>query len=90
MEIKTKEKWIQIMKPEMMSSEESEEEAIVVRPLTYRSPKVNRFLKMVDESITEHKTPQAKRQRKNRTTSDTPSLHSCPSETSIPKWAFSS
>lgn len=75
-------KWLKVLKPEMMSSEESEE-AIVIKPLPYWSSIMNKFLDKVDESIVK-KTPHAKRQRKSRVLSDIPSQRPRPTDTSIP------
>ncbi len=51
MEQESKNKWLKVLKPEMMSSEESEEEIILIKYLVYRSPRVNKFFFMVDKSV---------------------------------------
>ena len=50
---------------EMMSSEESENEAIVVKELPWRSKKVDDFLWALDGEATKRKSEQAKRQTKH-------------------------
>ena len=38
MKQESKKKWLKVLKPEMTSSEESEEEVILIQYLAYRSP----------------------------------------------------
>ena len=71
-----------------MSSEESdpEEDDMFVKPLPWRSDLVNKFLADLDERKTEHKTPQALRQRKKRIVSVHISTRDAPP--GLPKWAL--
>ena len=83
MPVKDKEKWIKIMKINMMSSEESDSEDpnnddIIVKPLEWRSAIVNRFLSKLDD--------QAIRQHKHRVMARTSSERGLPK--GIPKWAI--
>lgn len=66
---KDKEKWKKVFHENFMSSEESDsndEEAIVVRPLPWRSNRVTTFLHSLDDKGREEKSPQARRQMKTR------------------------
>ena len=86
---KDKEKWEKIIVPSTMSSEESvseNEEALVVKPLRWRSKKVSKFLHQLDEKIGTSKKAQAKRQRKERIVSHDYSTRPYPS-IALPSWA---
>ena len=63
---KDKEKWRKVMRPDMMTSEESmsENEELMIVPLTWRSKMVTTFFRKLDEKSMEKKSSQAKRQRK--------------------------
>ena len=65
---KDKEKWRKVMRPDMMTSEESmsENEELMIVPLTWRSKMVTTFFRKLDEKSMEKKSSQAKRQRKLR------------------------
>ncbi len=51
MKLESKKKWLKVLKPEMTSSEESEEEVILIQYLVYRSPRVKKFFLIVDKSV---------------------------------------
>ena len=73
----------------MMSSEESDgDDAIAVKPLLWRSDKVVRFFHQLDDKSSEVKTPQAKRQRRRRVISNTPSTRPKPVDPKFPQWVF--
>ena len=55
-----------VLSAEFMSSEDSEDETIVVRPLPWRSGRVAAFLHSLDDKAQESKSPQARRQMKER------------------------
>ena len=63
---KDKEKWRKVMRPDMMTSEEnmSENEDLMIVPLTWCSKMVTIFFRKLDEKSMEKKSSQAKRQRK--------------------------
>ena len=88
---KEKEKWNKVMTAEMMSSEESngEDDVVIVKPLTWRSGRVTRFFKELDQAGIDSKTSQAKRQRKERVMGSVESMRPMPSA-SLPSWAFTS
>ena len=76
-----------VMKNEMMSSEESDLEdpdVMVIHPLTWRSEYVSKMFAQIDRYTEARKSPQARRQMKKRVTGH-PSKQSCPSD--IPSWA---
>ena len=91
MPLKDKEKWKKILKIDVMSSEESDSDpsndAMIVKPLEWRSAIVDRFLKKLDDKALEVKSPRAKRQRKLRITSSASSQRNPPS--GVPNWAIS-
>lgn len=85
---KTKEKWSKVLIPEVISSEESENEnddSVFVKPLPWRANIVNDFFAQLDSKIMETKSVQAKRQRKQRIVSTTESTRETPP--GLPKWA---
>ena len=65
-----KDKWLSVMKVEVMSSDESDEddgeEVIVVHPLPWLSAEVAAFKQQIDDEIKKEKSPQARRQMKRR------------------------
>ena len=73
-----RQKWLSIMKKELMSSEESEidgdNEVIKVKTLAWRSDHVNRMIKLVDDRILDSRSALARRLMKPRvyTPSDRP------------------
>ena len=74
-----------------MSSEESDgaDDAIIVKHLPWRSLKVTRFFKELDQTGTESKTMQAKRQKKQRVMGSNKSERPMPAVT-LPSWAYAS
>ena len=87
-----KEKWHKILVPEMISSEESDDDADgngvavnVVKKLPWRSDVVREFFYDLDEQYTSGKSSQAKRQTKQRITSIIPSTRPVPE--GFPSWA---
>lgn len=93
---KDRQKWeqSQVLTIHFMSSEESEveddhEEVLIVKELPWRSQKVNRFFKNLDDKEQEHKTPQARRQAKKRVRDrDVISSRPVPSLADVPCWVF--
>ena len=78
------------MTAEVMSSEESNgDDVVIVKPLTWRSGRVTRFFKKLDQAGIDSKTSQAKRQRKERVMESVESMRPMPSA-SLPSWAFTS
>ena len=77
---------------EMMSSEESggedsDSDVIIVRPLPWRSARVNDFFASLDDNTKFHMSSEAKRQTKARCTGD-PSTRPIPKSKGIPSWGF--
>ena len=84
-----KEKWKEIIIPEMISSEESDsenEDVIIVKPLIWRSQKVMGTFRELDAANESTKTKQARRQRRKRVIGAVPSERSKPDN--VPKWAL--
>lgn len=73
---------------ELMSSEESEGETILVKDIPWRSPKATDFFKTLDEQSTKLKSSQAKRQTKQRILSGS-SDRPRPGNSKFPSWALS-
>ncbi len=84
-----KDEWLKVMTVELMSSEESDydnnEEVIVVHPLPWLSDKVVNFKQTLDLEIKKDKTPQARRQMKQRIVG-TPSAR--PLKHGLPSWVL--
>ena len=84
-----KEKWMGVLKPEAMSSDESGDndgdEVILVHPLPWLSAEVTAFKQQLDEEIIKEKSPQARRQTKGRVIG-CPSSRAMPTED--PVWAL--
>ena len=74
---------------ELMSSEESEndneDDVIVVHPLPWLSEKVENFKQTLDIKIKKDKTPQARRQMKQRIIGTTSSR---PPKLELPSWVL--
>lgn len=70
----------------MISSDESDGEAIVMKDLPWRSSRVTDFFKSLDEEAARHKSMQAKRQTKQRILGGS-SIRSKPDK--VPSWAVS-
>jgi hypothetical protein len=84
---KEKEKWMKVFIPQMVSSEESDdsdEDTIVIKPLGWRTERVDSMFHSLDNEIEESKTTQSRRQRKNRVIS---SIYSTRDPPKLPKWA---
>ncbi len=84
---KEKEKWAKICVPELVSSEESEGEVMVVKNLPWRSHTCKDFFKMLDDKGNESKSDQAKRQTKRRIVG-TDSDRNRPSLLVVPSWSL--
>lgn len=70
-----------------MSSEESnEDDTVTVHPLTWRSASINRMFEKMASHVTQKKSPQARRQMKQRVTG-TPSTRPKPTA-DYPRWAL--
>ena len=86
-----KEKWAKVLIPEMISSEDDnddeDEDVFVIRPLPWRSTAVDNFFKSLDAHSKGQKTKQAVRQMKSRVLG-APSSRPKPLDKTIPKWAF--
>ena len=84
---KQKDKWARILSPSFMSSDESDGDSIVTKPLTWRSQLVDKFFERLDQASQEGKSPQARRQTKPRVMGE-PSSRPRPVDDSLPSWAF--
>lgn len=84
-EVKAREKWSKVLTSTFISSEESgEEDEIIVKSLPWRAPRVDAFFRSLDESSKNGKSPQSRRQMKNRVFGQ----HSTrPKPSGIPSWA---
>ncbi|CAI8036687.1 hypothetical protein GBAR_LOCUS20536, partial [Geodia barretti] len=65
-----KKKWMGVLKPEIMSSDESccedDDQFILVHPVPWLSAEVTAFKQKLDEEIKKEKSPRAQRQTKRR------------------------
>ena len=90
---KQRERWLCVMRIDMMSSEESgqeeDEEVILVKTFPWRSDQVNKLLKQLDQKISAERTPQARHQVIRRVIASDPSSCSVPDEETLPCWLFS-
>ena len=86
-----KDKWLSVMKVEVMSSDESDEddgeEVIVVHPLPWLSAEVAAFKQQIDDEIKKEKSPQARRQMKRRIIGS-PSTRPRSTSHDFPSWAL--
>ena len=87
-----KEKWSKALKMELMSSEESdiedEKEVLIHHPIPWLSSTVQTFKKKLDEEIIKGKSPQAKRQRKDRVLGRPPTRPLPTDSENFPTWIF--
>lgn len=86
---KEKEKWEKVLTADMVSSEESDvdqPDVVFIKSLPWRADRVNDFFTQLDEKSNDSKGPQARRQKKRRMLSSTPSSRMLPS--GVPKWAL--
>lgn len=85
------EKWLKVFKADYMSSEESENEEwytpITVKPLLWRSAKVQEMLQRLDQKSLSTKNGQGLRQKRARVVGIVPSNRTAPADS--PKWALS-
>ena len=85
-----KDKWMSVLKPEAMSSDESGDDdgddIILIHPLPWLSAEVKLFKQQLDEEIVKEKSPQARRQTKRRVIG-CPSTRSVPTNERFPAWA---
>ena len=72
---------------EMMSSEDSEDEQLCVKPISWCSEKVENFFSQLDSKSMADKSEQAKRQTKQRIEGDE-STRPKPDSTEYPAWAL--
>ena len=84
-------KWSKVLKMEYISSEESDGEdsidsGIVIKPLSWRSKRLNSMFDHLDQQVSSTRSSQALRQTKKRVISDVPSTRMVPRN--IPKWAI--
>ncbi len=83
-----KKKWNTVITNDFMSSEESgEDDTIVVHPLPWRSEYCTKMFRKIDAYCDNHKSPQAKRQKKPRAFGDVSSRPQ-PKMEEYPSWAF--
>ena len=86
-----RDKWMSVIKPEVMSSAESGEddgeEVIIVRPLPWLLAEVTAFKQQLDEEIKKEKSPQARRQMKRRVIGS-PSARPTPADEDFPASAL--
>lgn len=74
----SRKKWFSVMKNDFMSSEESgEDDSIIIRPLAWRTSYVSNMFKRIDAYCHARKSPQARRQTKQR-------VNGCTSNRSVP------
>ena len=79
-------KWLKVVSNEYMSSEESgEDDTLLVHPIPWRSQYVDQMFKKIDAFCTNKRSPQARRQMKQRSVGS-PSSRQCPID-SAPEWA---
>lgn len=85
-----KDKWLKLMKIEVMSSDESAEEdgeeVLIIHPLPWISAEVVAFKQKMDAEIKKEKSSQARRQTKRRVVGS-PSTRPCPAQ-GLPSWAL--
>ena len=81
------EKWLKVMKTELMSSEDSDGDSIVVHPLPWRSKYVTNMFEKIDGYCCRRKSIQAKRQMKARITGGS-SVRPTPHTPDTPDWAI--
>jgi len=90
---KDKGKWEKVLILELMSSEDSgtddDDDILVVRPLPWRSSKVDQMFKELDKETLSGKSPRSRRQMKQRKTGNPSKRPQC-SIDGVPRWAFSS
>ena len=79
-------KWLTVVTNEYMSSEESDDERILVHSIPWRSDYVNRMFSKIDQYCNERKSPQARRQMKERVTGRPSSR--CSPGSDAPTWAL--
>ena len=85
---KDREKWEKVLTLELMSSEDSGmEEILVVRPLPWRSTRVDEMFDQLDKRIISGKSPRSRWQMKRCKVGNFSKRPHCTSD-SIPKWAF--
>lgn len=81
-------KWQKMFIPELMSSEESGGEQakyIVIRPLTWRASRVDKFFKSLDDAAQGKMSAQSQHQKKEKRIGE-PSAHPKPTG-ELPAWA---
>ena len=79
---------MKLMKNELMSSEESDDnETVVVKPLPWRSEYVDKIFHTIDKYTSAKKSSQAKRQTKSRNVGSA-SLRMLPQHIDLPAWAL--
>ena len=81
----SRQKWLQVMVNDMMSSEESgEDDMVVVHPISWRTDYVNKMFHSIDNYCKARKSAQARRQMKQRITG---SESGRVAPTDMPSWA---
>lgn len=83
-----KDKWLKIVcNNEFMSSEESEEDDIVIHSVPWRAKLVNSMFQKIDQRISHSRSSRSRCQKKSRKVGR-PSTRPCPSDDTIPSWAI--
>ena len=82
-----RDKWLKVITADLMSSEESEDDTIVVHPLPWRSSYVTSMFEKIDAYCARRKSGQAKRQTKTRRIGRS-SSRPRPSDNDVPDWAL--
>ena len=82
-----KAKWFKCLTIDLVSSDESDDETIVVKTLPWRSTLVSDFFKSLDEEAYDKKSEQAKRQTKKRLLGGS-SNREAPSTDLVPSWSI--
>ena len=79
-----KEKWLQVISNDFMSSEESQEDDLVIHSIPWRSKLVDSMFQKIDQKIAVNRSSRSKRQKKTRKLGQS-SSHPCPD--TAPEWA---
>lgn len=83
-----KNKWSKSLVADLMSSDESDGETIVVKSLPWRSSVVSDFFESLDDEAYTRKSEQAKRQTKKRLCGGA-SSRQAPANNLVPAWSLS-
>ena len=84
-------KWMSVLVPEFMSSEDSDSEqagTLIKCPLKWRSPKVDDFFKSLDKLTDKGRSDQSKKQTMERCLSGAYSERPVPTGRKCPSWTI--